>query len=364
MFLEQRGNSWRAVVRIPGGKKISATRDTQAEAIAWANEQETSKSVGTLHKNSRITAGELFVAFLGAVASKTDSKRWNTHRLTKWCLDPIAEKPLCNIITHDINEWISNRLLTVTGPSVNRELTLMSSAFNYAINDRKWITVNPCKGARRGEKGRPRGRTLLTQNELEAICVATGYNGDPTLKTKMARAGACFLLSLETGARSGELLRARPGDYWKDKQTLHISALEPGGRKGSRSGTTSGDPSRNVPLTGRAMELLDQLLAHRPANQPYIVGLTDNQRDNLWRKGRDRSGVIGLKFHDSKHEAATRLATFIDVLALSHAIGTKDISILRDTYYDNDASRMAALLPHQLSLHKPASHLRLASKSA
>ena len=46
-----------------------------------------------------------------------------------------------------------------------------------------------------------------------------------------------------------------------------------------------------------------------------------------------------------KHEAATRLAGFIDVIALSHAIGTKDLKLLRDTYYNNDASRIPIHFP-------------------
>lgn len=81
---------------------------------------------------------------------------------------------------------------------------------------------------------------------------------------------------------------------------------------------------------------------------PYLVGLSDALRDALWRKARDRSGVTDLKFHDSKHEACTRLARYIDVIALSHAIGTKDLKLIRDTYYQNDAAAQAAKLPAAL----------------
>ena len=63
---------------------------------------------------------------------------------------------------------------------------------------------------------------------------------------------------------------------------------------------------------------------------------------------RDQAGVVNAHFHDTKHEAATRLAKYIDVLALSHALGTKDIRLLRDTYYNADAARAAAMLPKAL----------------
>lgn len=356
---EPRGNSIRVIVRVPGGGKKSATFDTQAEAQAWAARMEAKKALGRLSpaKGAGATAGELFEAYLEAVAKDTDSGKWNGLRLMKWCKDPLASKRLSDILTHDINEWIARNLKqdsTRTGKpvspaTVNRELNLMSAAFNYAVKDRKWMEVNPCHGARRPERGRARKRPLLTPDEIRALRISTGYDTDPHLNTLTARVGACFLLSLETGMRSGELLRIRPADYCKARHLVHVATIEKGRRKAAPSGRAFVDPSRNVPLTARAVELLDQLLASMPKDQPYVVGLDDSQRDSLWRKARDRAGIEDLHFHDTKHEAATRLSKFIDVLALSHAIGTKDVRLLRDTYYNDDATGAAARLPVQLS---------------
>lgn len=349
--IELRGKVWRAVVRLPNGKKISATRDTKAEADAWGNAQERLKSLGTLKASnvSSTTVGEMFEAYENAVASKTDSAKWNLLRIHKWYLDPISRLKVTEILTHDINEWIERRGSEVSGSTVNRELNLMSGAFAYAVKDRRWIDINPCHGARRPASARPRNRPLLSPREIESVCVATGYASDPKLLTKTSRVGATFLLALETGMRSGELLRARRSDYWPDKATLHVAAVEAGGRKASRSGRSSVDPSRNVPLTGRAQELIEQLLLSSPPDQPYIIGLTDSQRDALWRGSVKRACVIDLHFHDAKHEAATRMAPFLDPLALSHAIGTKDIRLLREVYYNENAARSAALLPRQLT---------------
>lgn len=365
---EQRGAGVRAVVRLPGGGKKTATFDTRGEAEHWAARMEEKKVVGALKgaQASRLTVGQLFDAYLDAVASKADSAKWNTLRLRKWMRDEIAPRKLADIVTHDINDWIERALETpstrtgvpVSPATVNRELNLMSSAFNYAVKDRKWIDTNPCHGARRPEQGRPRKRPLLSPAEIEAIRISTGCDTDPELTTLTSRVGACFLLALETGMRSGEILRLRPADYWRDKRTVLVAAIEVGGRKGAKSGRTRLDPSRHVPLTNRAIELLDQLLLRVPEGQepkpgftrpPYIVGMDDGQRDALWRKCRDRAGVLDLHYHDTKHEAATKLARFLDVLALSHAIGTKDVRLLRDTYYSNDAARSAALLPDSLS---------------
>lgn len=363
---EPRGNSTRAVIRLPGGGKKTATFSTAKEARAWARRMEA--KLETQGPSVGGTNGELFETYLDAVASKTDSAKFNALRLLKWCKDPLADLRTENTTTHDINQWVERSLAqpsertgkALSGSTVNRELNLMGGAFNYAITALHWIEVNPVHGAARPERGKPRKRALLTPEQIKAICISSGYSTDPKLFTLTARVGACFLVSLETGLRSGELLRVRPQDYHRKDRYVHVAATEKGGRKGAHSGRATCDPSRNVPLTGRAIELLDQLLASMPKDQepdpesgfsrpPYIVGIHDSQRDALWRKARDQAGVEDLHFHDTKHEAATRLSKFIDVLALSHAIGTKDVRLLRDTYYNNDAARIAKLLPNQLS---------------
>jgi len=354
---EKRGKTVRAIVRVAGGGKKTATFDTLGEARAWAREVERKKAAGRLGGADGVTVGDMLECYLDDVASKTDSARWNRIRVLMFQRDPLALAPLADVITHDINQWMARRLATpsprtgkpVSPATVNRELNLLSAAFSYAIRARKWITENPCHGANRPAAGPGRDRRLLTADEIRALCAATGYREDDPLTLLGPRVGACFLLALETGMRSGEMLRLRPADYNRDDRTLFVSASEKGGRKGARSGRVAA--SRTVPLTARAVALVDQLLQSIPAGQPYIVGMTDAQRDANWRKYRDMAGVENLHFHDAKHEAATRLCKFLDVIALSHAIGTKDLKLLRDTYYNNDAKQAATLLPERLAVH-------------
>lgn len=53
---ETHGNSTRAVVLLPNGKKLTRTFDTKAEAIIWATEQEKLKALGKVASASGITA--------------------------------------------------------------------------------------------------------------------------------------------------------------------------------------------------------------------------------------------------------------------------------------------------------------------
>lgn len=367
--VKQRGPSWRAVVRIPGGGKKTATFDTEAQARAWARSVEGRRAQLSLepHQAAGVSVLELLDQF-ESVARRQDGGRWNELRLRAFARDEeLAGLRLGEVSRHHVELWIERRREQpssrtgepVKGSTVQRELNLLSSAFQWAVTSRKWISTNPCHGIGKlpGARSARRPKTL-TPEQIQAMCQATGYSMDPQLRTLSARVGAAWLLSLETGMRSGEILRARPEHYLRGQRTLFVAAEERGGRKGSKSGTV--DASRMVPLTQRAMKLLDQLVATMPADQqpdpaggrarpPYIVGVSDGQRDALFRKARKLAGLAEFTYHDSKHEACTRLCKFLDVIQLSHAIGTKDLKLLRDTYYINDASATAALLPASLT---------------
>lgn len=364
---EERSGAVRAVVRLPGGKKKTATFDTLREAKHWAAQIEralTGKTPEQINAAGRSVA-DLLEAYYEGEGGRGDSARWNRIRVLQMSRGWLGALRVAEVIPHHINRWLAERQATVSeqtgkvlAPStVSRELNLLSAAFRYGVRSLRWIAVNPCHGVNRPEQGLPRDRPLLTEEELAAIRAATGYDDDPQLRSSMARVGAAFLLALETGMRSGEILRIRPEDIDFDASLVHVSAMERGGRKTSKSGRLRARAGRKVPLTPRAREILAQLMQHIPEDQPvrdgqgfppYVVGMSDALRDALWRKARDRSGVADLKFHDSKHEACTRLARYIDVIALSHAIGTKDLKLIRDTYYQNDAAAEAAKLPATL----------------
>lgn len=65
--------------------------------------------------------------------------------------------------------------------------------------------------------------------------------------------------------------------------------------------------------------------------------------DALFRKVRDKAGIENLHFHDTRHEAITRLSKKLDVLALARMIGHRDIKELM-TYYNESASDISKKL--------------------
>jgi integrase len=166
----------------------------------------------------------------------------------------------------------------------------------------------------------PAARTRrVTQDELDRLAHSAGDD----LSTATARAFHAFLFAIETGMRAGEILGLRPGDV--EGRVAHL----PRTKNGS---------ARDVPLSTEALRLLAAL----PEADP-LFGLTTGQLDALWRKVRDRAGVTDLHFHDSRHEAVTRLSRRLDVLTLARVIGHRDIRMLM-IYYDESADDIAGRL--------------------
>jgi integrase len=96
-----------------------------------------------------------------------------------------------------------------------------------------------------------------------------------------------------------------------------------------------------VPLSPRALELIGFL----PTSQDdeSLFGLTEASLDANFRKMRAKTAIKELTFHDTRHEAITRLAKKLNVLELARAVGHRDLNMLQ-IYYNETAENLAKKL--------------------
>src|SRR3546814_9180824 len=92
---------------------------------------------------------------------------------------------------------------------------------------------------------------------------------------------------------------------------------------------TKNGEHRDVPLSATARQILDLL----PETSCLVFGLSPALLDALFRKARDTAALRDaelkkIHFHDSRREAATRLASKIDVMELARMGGWKNVNIL------------------------------------
>ncbi|EKD22548.1 MAG: integrase family protein [uncultured bacterium] len=59
----------------------------------------------------------------------------------------------------------------------------------------------------------------------------------------------------------------------------------------------------------------------RGYDETLVFGLKSQSLDAMFRKYRNRAGLVGFTFHDSRHTAATRLAQHLHVLDLCKMFG-------------------------------------------
>lgn len=309
---------FRAEVARQGVRK-SKVFPTKTAAKEWAARQE-----HIILHGDEIAAGGSFGDMLDRYAREVSTTKrggpWEIVRIEKLRRDPIAERRLADLKPADFSDWRDRRMREVAPASVIRELQLMSSAMNVARKEWGLIKVNPISDVRKPTKPQPRDR-LATDDEMKRLAHSAGSD----LSHATARAFHAFLFAVETGMRAGEiagLTRERV-----DLQTRVAKLI-----------TTKNGRPRDVPLSTEAVRLIKQL----PVADP-VFGLQSRQLDVLWRKLRDRAGVEGLTFHDSRHMAITRLSKKLDVLALARMVGHTNLNQL-NSYYNETAEELAKRL--------------------
>jgi len=120
--------------------------------------------------------------------------------------------------------------------------------------------------------------------------------------------------------------------HWKDidfnKRTVFIAL--------TKNGT-----ARTVPLSSRAIEILNQLPRHIDGKVFPIKGPALSASFDSARK---RAGLSDFHFHDLRHIAITRLAQKLpNLIELSAVSGHKSLSMLK-RYYHPDATALAQKL--------------------
>jgi len=322
----KRGDKWRAQIQVDGVRK-SGTFTTKAEARAWAMRIEEELQSGVVFDAASMTLGKAFTKFSEEISPSRGGARWEILRLRLLARDPIAEIRLDRLQPSHLADWRDRRLQSVSGETVRREITIIMAVLEQCRREWRLISTNPLKDVRKPPAGRPRDQRI-TDDQAFLIVSALGYEADQPITLLSQRAAIAFLLALETAMRAGELISLTWDQVFLDERYVHLER------------TKNGD-QRDVPLSKKAVELFQKLAAEDTTGS--CLKLSSQQLDALFRKGRDRTGLREITFHDSRHEAITRLSRKLDVMALARIIGHRDLKSLM-IYYNEHARDIASRL--------------------
>lgn len=312
------GGKWRAEIARQGvrSSKVFATKQAAKD---WAARQEY-LILNEKPKSETTLFGDVLDRYARTVSVNKRGAKWEMLRIERFRLDPFAAITMGKLTSQDFASWRDARLREVSPATVSREMTLLSSALNVARKEWGLISFNPISDVRKPTSPPHRDR-LVTPKEMEKLEKAAGTD----LGRGMARALHAFKFSMETAMRAGEVV----GLEWA---RVDIE------RRVARLDMTKNGTAREVPLSSEAIRLLEEL----PRCDP-VFNLSSQTLDALWRRLRDRAGVTGLTYHDSRHAAITRLSSKLDVLALARMVGHKDLRML-NLYYNESAEELAKRL--------------------
>ncbi len=312
-------SKWQAQIARKGIRKSKSFK-TKTEAKDWAARQEyliTSNSAPNLICNK--TFSNALDKYIKEISPTKKGERSEVLRLESFNRSFLAPIKLQKITHDDIIKWRDNRLRQVSPPSVLREMGIISNVFNVAIKEWRWITLNPLADIKKPPNSKPRDRRI-TQDEINTLVEVMTKNGEPN------KVALIFLFAIETGMRAGEICKLS----WENVDIENRVAL----LLDTKNGT-----NREVPLSRKAIEILRAL----PRVQELCFNTTPRRLDGSFRKYRDKTTIKDLHFHDTRHEAITRLAQKFSVLPLARIIGHSNINQLQ-TYYNESAKDLVRFL--------------------
>jgi integrase len=324
---------WRAQIRKNGFATQSQTFETKGEAQHWARDTERQMDTNSFSKaqEARVTRvseiAERYLKEIVAPRSRSETTRMKYFIRTQ----PFMAKKLSDVTADDIKKYRDGRLETVSKATVSREMNILAGMFTHAIKEWGYtMPFNPVRMVKKPANADVRRDRRVTDDEIERILAAAGFKEGVAPKTGVEYSAWAFLLAIETAMRLGEIVSIKVKDYKSEER--HVKLWR----------TKNGD-DRNVPLSTRAMELLDVLVSGKGQNDD-IFPYSSDVLGEFFRRVRSASGINGLHFHDTRHEAITRMASKLtNTLELSSVSGHRDPRFLR-RYYNPNPQDLAAKL--------------------
>lgn len=326
----QRGSTFRITVTYDK-KRYSVTRDTVKECEQWAALKLLELKTGRAEEDKDIKPAYPFKQLCEKYYAERGSKLKSAHVIKNKfdnidrILGELATKSIYDFQPEDIVRWRNKRVLEVQSSTALREFAMFASVFSWAQRELFILDKNVWSTVVKPSKGKPRNQRITLEDQEKLLA---GFKWDKNTKPVrvMHYVAWSMLFALETAMRKGEILAMTRSDI-KDG-FVHLPI------------TKNGD-SRNVPLSAEAKRLLSLI----PDEQEIIVPAKEKSFRRTWHRVRDEIGLSEINFHDTRHEAITRMVRDkgLPVEILAKITGHKTLNVLLNVYYNPDAQDLVAM---------------------
>lgn len=295
------------------GHQVSRVFDFLSEARTWRDLQRAGSSLDLDEKrifearaNKREARTFTVMQALDRYALEiTPSKKGASVELTrigKSQKTELARKSLYMVTPKDVLKFLDE----IGGSDNNKRKYASLISHLYRIAVKRWglAVENPVSGKiEMPSNGKPRDRRLQG-NEAKLL-----------LKHLPGEAKDVFEFAIETAMRRSEIL------------TLEWKAINFKKCIATLKDTKNGDP-RAVPLSSTAIKILNNQT--RGIGASRVFSITPSRLRKEWEAARTAAGIPDIRFHDMRHEAASRLfEKGLNVIEAASVTGHKTLSMLK-----------------------------------
>ncbi len=314
--ITKRGKFWRAQVVRRGYPPQYRTFDLRTDAEAWARTLETEMDRGVFVSRAeaeRTTLAEALGRYKTEISAHKAHPAQDYQRIRHWLKQDLAHYFLANLRGADFARYRDQRLaMGRAANTVRLELALVGHLFEIARKE--WGMeglMNPLKNIRKPSGSRERDRRLR-EGEFDVLIEALG-------KSDNAWVLPAFRLAIETSLRQGMLFALRWDWIDLQRQVVWIPA-------DYRSRGNKGVPAA-LPLSKAAVRVLEGLPRSLDG---HVLPTTQNAVVCVWKKTLRRLGIKDLRWHDLRHEAASRLfEKGLNPMEVASITGHKNLNMLR-----------------------------------
>ena len=321
---------WYVEVSMPGGRKIKrsigkAGQVTKAVARQVESELKKKLRLGQLDMiEAEIpTLNEIKDEYLAYVRDVSQKRSWKRdEELLRPLCKLYGNKRLSDISTKDLEEFKSLRLKEVKPATVNRSLSVLRHLINLAKRWKKFFGDNPVSIVGMLEEHNQIERILTVDEEKRLLNESIGYLR-PIIFT-----------ALNTGMRKGEILSLMWSDVDLDLSMITINQTNSKSKK-----------SRKVYINSALKRVFLELKLKSAGNEYVFLDDKGNRLKEIkngYSAACRRAGIEGLRFHDLRHSAATRMIELgANIVAVSKILGHSDIKTTMRYAHPDDSLKEA-----------------------
>ncbi len=294
--------TWRALIRKKGWPSTSKNFRTKRDAQDWARRIEDEMVRGIYIQRSASEQTTLNDALDRYLKEVTPFKKASTQSAEKKRAEqlriPLGSYSLAAITPVIVADYRDFRLDEgKSAGTVRLELALLGHLFTMAIKE--WglgLVMNPVALIRRPSPGQGRNRRLSDGEEARLLAECDAHS-NPML-------GWVVRIALYTGMRRGEIATLTRDQVDLSRRIIRLT-------------DTKNGSARTVPLSKNAIKVFEDAL-----NNPISPDDTDliffgepgkdgirraYTLNKVWETALKRAKITGLRFHDLRHEAVSRL---------------------------------------------------------